>query len=381
MSEYEIATPRPGALIESLRSIGYDLPTAVADIIDNSLTASARQVDVVFHWAGANSWICILDDGTGMSDQELFEAMRPGSQNPLQTRSSHDLGRFGLGLKTASFSQARRLTAITKTTSGPIAVREWDLDYVEREDEWRLLKEPTIDIKAWEAQLKERPSGTAVVWTKLDRLTGDDIVDDAASHNRFNDAIDHVRDYLALIFHRFLQSDELKITINCNLVKPWDPFCEQHPATYKTPVESIPFGSSSVGFRGFVLPHKDKLSPEDFKRLGGRRMCRLQGLHLAGVFLSFRGRGLVSSLDCVLLGHVFALPRRAVKTRACPVVNTCLGVSPHLAVAAAWRGRVGRFVDRARCRRWACGRTRCWRSLDLLGSGFCFGRSRWRLSG
>ena len=153
MSEYEIATPRPGALIESLRSIGYDLPTAVADIIDNSLTASARQVDIVFHWAGANSWICILDDGTGMSDQELFEAMRPGSQNPLQTRSSNDLGRFGLGLKTASFSQARRLTVITKTTSGAIAVREWDLDYVEREDEWRLLKEPTIDIKAWKAQL------------------------------------------------------------------------------------------------------------------------------------------------------------------------------------------------------------------------------------
>jgi hypothetical protein len=104
-------------------------------------------------------------------------------------------------------------------------------------------------------------------------------------------------------------------------------------------------------------------------------------VYLAGVFLSSRGCGLVSSLDCVVLGHVFALPRRAVKTRACPVVNTCLGVNPHLAVAPAWRGRVGRFVDRARCRRWACGPTRCWRRLDLLGSWFCFRRSRWRLSG
>jgi hypothetical protein len=104
-------------------------------------------------------------------------------------------------------------------------------------------------------------------------------------------------------------------------------------------------------------------------------------VYLAGVFLSSRGRGLVSSLDCVLLGHVFALPRRAVKTRAFPVVNTCLGVNPHLAVAAAWRGRVGRFVDRARSWRWAYGLTRCWRRLDLLWSGFCFGRSRWRLSG
>jgi hypothetical protein len=107
-----------------------------------------------------------------------------------------------------------------------------------------------------------------------------------------------------------------------------------------------------------------------------RRAC-----YLSVVFLSFRGRGLISSLDCVLLGHVFALPRRAVKTRACPVVNTCLGVNPHLAVAPAWRGRVGRFVDRARCRRWACGRTRCRLRLDLLWSGCCLGRSRWRLSG
>ena len=117
-------------------------------------------------------------------------------------------------------------------------------------------------------------------------------------------------------------------------------------------------------------------------RADPRLMCQIAGaVYLPVVFLSSRGRGLISSLDCVLLGHVFALPRRAVKTRACPVVNTCLGVNPHLAVAPAWRGRVGRFVDRARCRRWACGRTRRWRRLDLLWSGFCFGRSRWRLSG
>src|SRR5205814_8693619 len=103
-------------------------------------------------------------------------------------------------------------------------------------------------------------------------------------------------------------------------------------------------------------------------------MCQIAGpVYLPVVFLSSRGRGLISSLDCVLLGHVFALPRRAVKTRACPVVNTCLGVNPHLAVAAAWRGRVGRFVDRTRSWRWAYGRTRCSCRLDLLGSGFCFG--------
>jgi hypothetical protein len=101
-------------------------------------------------------------------------------------------------------------------------------------------------------------------------------------------------------------------------------------------------------------------------------------VYLAGVFLSSLRRGLVSSLDCVLLGHVLALSRRAVKTRACPVVNTCLRVDPHLAVAAAWRGWVGRFVDRAPCSwRWAYGRTRCWLRLGLLWSGLRLGRSRW----
>jgi len=107
-------------------------------------------------------------------------------------------------------------------------------------------------------------------------------------------------------------------------------------------------------------------------------MCQITGpVYLPVVFLSSRGRGLISSLDCVLLGHVFALPRRAVKTRAFPVVNPCLGVDPHLAMASAGCGRVGRFLGRAPCRRWAYGRTRCWLRLGLLWSGLLLGRSRW----
>ena len=109
-----------------------------------------------------------------------------------------------------------------------------------------------------------------------------------------------------------------------------------------------------------------------------RLMCQITGpVYLPVVFLSSRGRGLISSLGCVLLGHVFALPRRAVKTRAFPVVNTCLGVNPHLAMASAQRGRVSRFLGRASCRRWSCGRTRFPLSLRFLGSRFCFRGSRW----
>jgi hypothetical protein len=138
MADYEIASPKPAALIESLRSIGYNLPTAIADIVDNSITAGARRVNVNCYWAGANSWIAICDNGDGMSEGKLQEAMRPGSESPLERRSEKDLGRFGLGLKTASFSQARRLTVFSRAGSC-LSVREWDLDYVEKWNEWRLL--------------------------------------------------------------------------------------------------------------------------------------------------------------------------------------------------------------------------------------------------
>jgi hypothetical protein len=295
--KYELATPKPAALIESLRAIGYNLPTAIADIIDNSISADAKSVEVTFHWDGANSWVRILDDGRGMTKDELFEAMRPGSQNPLQKRSARDLGRFGLGLKTASFSQARRVTVASRRHGQAVSSREWDLDYVEKVNEWRLLIQPTAASTLWHDPLQSRLSGTAVLWTKLDRLTLGEQVVDAAAHSRFNDAIDHVRSYLALIFHRFLEDRNLKISINTIPVEPWNPFFENHPATYRTPVESIPFGNSTLEFRGYILPHKDKLTDQEFNLLGG-----LNGWNAHQGFYIYRNRRLLVFGDWLRLG-------------------------------------------------------------------------------
>ncbi len=105
--DYDLAEPHASSLIEALRAVGYTLPTAIADLIDNSITAHASNVRVHFHWAGERSAIALFDDGRGMDEQELIEAMRPGTRNPLEKRDADDLGRFGLGLKTASFSQCR----------------------------------------------------------------------------------------------------------------------------------------------------------------------------------------------------------------------------------------------------------------------------------
>ena len=116
MNKYlaEIAKPNPKSTINSYRSFGYNLSTAIADIIDNSISANADEIQIEYKWEGQNSFISICDNGTGMNRDELVIAMTPGSKDPEELRSEKDLGRFGMGLKTASFSQCKRLTCITK---------------------------------------------------------------------------------------------------------------------------------------------------------------------------------------------------------------------------------------------------------------------------
>lgn len=129
-ADYELADPKPAALIESLRAFGYTIQAAIADLVDNSISAGARNVWLTFYWGGTDSWVTIVDDGHGMDEHELKEAMRAGSQSPRETRHADDLGRFGLGLKTASFSQCRELTVMSRREGGRLGQRRWDLDVV-----------------------------------------------------------------------------------------------------------------------------------------------------------------------------------------------------------------------------------------------------------
>ncbi|TFH12137.1 MAG: ATP-binding protein, partial [Lentisphaerales bacterium] len=213
-------------------------------------------------------YISIMDDGLGMSEAVLHEAMRPGSKSPAEKRDPSDLGRFGLGLKTASFSQCRALTVASRRKGYPIATRIWDLDYVVRHNEWRLLKS-TLGGPERTMGIEKLENGTLVLWTNLDRLTNGEKTSDAAAHSRFNDSIDGVRQHLALTFHRFIEDRLIKIHINGHPIIAWNPFLESHVATYRTPEEAIPFGESNVYFRGFVLPHKDMLTPEQYAAAAG----------------------------------------------------------------------------------------------------------------
>jgi hypothetical protein len=253
-----------------MRAFGYTTPAAVADIVDNSLSARARNIWIDFHWSGANSVITVRDDGTGMDESELVQAMRLGSRSPRENREERDLGRFGLGLKTASFSQCRDLTVLSRPDGGPISARRWDLDYVQQAQDWALLTEPGSAAQEASGRLEQSAHGTMVVWEKLDRLVGDDTVEDGGAHERFLATVRHVEEHLAMTFHRFLEGPRnTKLHLNGELVKAWDPFLEEHPATQRLGEERLRIRRSEIVVAPFVLPHHSKLSQDEHRTAAG----------------------------------------------------------------------------------------------------------------
>ena len=261
----EIAPPRADALINTFRAYGYNLQTAIADIIDNSITAYADKVWINFNWKGVDSRISILDNGHGMDLPTLISAMTPGSKNPEHKRGKHDLGRFGLGLKTASFSQCKRLTVATKTKSSELVKRCWDLDYVNDTQNWNLLN--YISSESYLETLKKLDSGTLILWEKPDRLVGNANKENEIVLKVFLDEVEQVEKHLALVFHRYLEKKKLKIWINGNPIKPWDPFLKSEKNTYIKGHELLE--ESKIKIKCYILPHLSSLDEEARKTGGG----------------------------------------------------------------------------------------------------------------
>lgn len=269
-STYDIAEPRPDSLIQSLRAFGYDLSTAIADIVDNSISAGAKNISVDFFWNGKDSYIAIWDDGCGMSEEELINAMRPGSRNPLEERNPKDLGRFGLGLKTASFSQCKKLTVASKTNGGDFSVRCWDLDYVTTHGEWRLLKTGSPILSDLISKVPDAPTCTIVLLENLDRLTKGTKVDNQHDHDKFLEDAEKVKNHLAMVFHRYLERvNGPKITVNSRQVRPWDPFLTAEPATQNLTEEAHHILGGRLVVKPYVLPHVSKISQEVHDRASG----------------------------------------------------------------------------------------------------------------
>ena len=257
MDRYENLPPRAHAMVASMRAIGYDLAMAIADLIDNSIFAVAKNIWIKYHWEGLKSWVYILDDGHGMSEEKLREAMRLGSQSPLNERDPKDLGRFGLGLKTASFSQCRVVTVYTKTTEGTTSIRCWDLDHIEKTQRWELDTIPPENTESILANLDELPHGTMVLWQGLDRVIEVDDPDDADGMRVFYNKFLAVQKYLEMIFHRYLSPPEnLRITLGTAKLKPWDPYLRNNSFTQE--LSSEKYENGTVRIVPFVLPHVSK---------------------------------------------------------------------------------------------------------------------------
>lgn len=273
--DFDIAEPCAGALIQSLRAFGYDLATAIADLIDNSISANAANINVNFFWNGSQSYLYILDDGSGMSEDQLAQAMRPGSRSPLEERDPKDLGRFGLGLKTASFSQAKCLTVASKYQGDDVVVRRWNLDVVTEFGQWRLLRHGSaIFVEQILPCLNGVSQGTAVVWEAMDRVIpeGTD-AQNGLARDQFYEQMEHVSRHLEMTFHRFLRPEPgqkaLKIRVQGHELKAWDPYLSSESAHRLLTEESVRLFGTSLTVVPHVLPHKSKLKPDVFDRAAG----------------------------------------------------------------------------------------------------------------
>lgn len=265
---------RPNApeIARSLRGLGYTTSTAIADLVDNSLSASATQIYVDFEWADGAPCVQVVDNGRGMSPEKLISAMRFGV-DPRVVRPEGDLGRFGLGLKTASFSQATILTVVSKETDRDEAAARWDLDRIQATDDWELWVGRPSDINLAPCRLGDFPSGTAVRWDNLDRLLGVDRTIDA-----FLAVAEAVGKHLGETFHRLISAGSIDIRLNGLSVSPWNPVDDE----CSTLVEEIAVGPDGrTRCKSYVVQHPDLLSADVQKRAAGPRdWIQQQGFYI-----------------------------------------------------------------------------------------------------
>lgn len=347
--------PSAPAMLASLRAIGYSFESALADIIDNSIAAEATVVEVQFR-SQSRAYVAVIDDGYGMTEPDLRLAMQHGGMGPSQARSERDLGRFGLGLKTASLSQCRRLTVVT-AREGQLSGAVWDLDRVEQTGAWTLgLLDPEeiVAIPHTEA-IAKTGHGTVVLWENFDRA----LAGESEQASALGELIDRGREHLAMAFHRFLDGDatRLIIRINNEPVRAMDPFLTAK--SQSLPPESLEVEGSLVQFHAFILPHLSRMSREQLDLAGGEDgLRRNQGFYVYrnkrlityGTWFRLQRQEELTKLARVqvdipnTLDHLWALdvkkstayPPEAIRTGLCRVIERIAGTSKHVYL---FRGR------------------------------------------
>lgn len=278
--------PSARRLSESLRDVGYSLESAIADLVDNSIMAGASHVDIDVVFDGRDSLIRISDDGAGMDSDSLNEAMRFGSRREY---GEGDLGRYGLGLKTASLSQCRRIEVYAKTETTGLEARALDLDYIHATDDW-LIYDISDSADAVQSDFSSGAlHGTTVIWKRLDRILPAKSPEGGWARRRIERIPEKLGPYLSMVFHRFLSGEAyrpLSIRINGEALDPWDPFARNEPNTIELLSNEFEIekktGTGQVELKRFLLPTRDQFSSSDaYERASGLdKWNRQQGLYI-----------------------------------------------------------------------------------------------------
>ena len=241
-------TPDPISLLESNRNLGYSIEEAISDLIDNSITAGAKEISYELHWNEAKPFFLLKDNGKGMSnaDNELIDSFRLGSKNPLHDRDPNDLGRFGFGMKTASLSQARSLTVISKKEGYATLARSLDLNFIaELNDGWKLKLVEDSVIEGELGYLDTLSSGTVLRWDDWDRAP--DLEDD------FVALATDINQYISVCFHRFIEKG-IKISQNDYPLEPCSPIPQGEGASIFSGPISLS-GNTKAKQTAYILQH------------------------------------------------------------------------------------------------------------------------------
>ena len=255
MNKAEKINTCPRADIYSYKSLGYSFKTALADILDNSISANSNIIKVTSLISENRKEINILDDGFGMNLTDLIVAMRPGGKDPLMKRNANDLGRFGLGLKSSSFSQCNKLKVITKAENNDFFTRTWDLNYVIENDEWRLFEE---DILESEKKLIG-DHGTIIKWSEFGTKSEKDL--------QIN--LKESFEYSRLVFHKIIEKKGLRIYFNSQEVLPFDPFFKNSSLVMKRPLEEKSYGIIQTHILPIPKNIPSKSDKENFELING----------------------------------------------------------------------------------------------------------------
>ena len=265
---FELANPNPEFLIKSIAEQGYSLETALADLMDNSITANATRIEVLTKIDEEPFTLFLSDNGDGMSLESLKRNMQFPSKSPEATREINDLGRFGLGLKTASFSQTRCFTVISRKKGSEIfSGLTWDVNHLKNSGKWEIIINSENEIKEIletynkisDAHLnnsKDFMPNTIIVWKGLYKF--ENFLDIKNKQQALKQEItDTTSEYLSIVFHKFMerQTNKVDIRINNTIVKPFNPFPIDNSSLRALEPLQKEFGQDIVKIQGFVLPN------------------------------------------------------------------------------------------------------------------------------